>query len=117
MLSFLAAAVLLGLSQAQVPSLEDISPSGGPYDEIPRLGFGTWMLDDEKNATEAVAQAMVNGYRHFDCATAYQNQVSIGKGLAEGLKRTGLNRSEIWVSSKLWSTRLVFAQDLQRKLA
>lgn len=65
------------------------------------------MLDDEKNATEAVAMAMVNGYRHFDCATAYQNQVFVGKGLAEGLKRTGLNRSEIWVSSKLWSTRYV----------
>jgi len=48
---------------------------------------------------------MQNGYRHFDCATAYQNQVSIGKGLAEGLKRTGLNRSDIWVTSKLWSTR------------
>lgn len=65
------------------------------------------MLDDEKNATEAVAMAMVNGYRHFDCATAYQNQVAIGKGLAEGLRRTGLNRSDIWVSSKLWSTRCV----------
>jgi hypothetical protein len=105
--SLFAAAALLGLSQAQQPSKDDISPSGGPYDTIPRLGFGTWMLDDEKNATEAVAMAMVNGYRHFDCATAYQNQVAIGKGLAEGLKRTGLNRSEIWVSSKLWSTRLV----------
>lgn len=108
MLSFLAIAALVGLGSAQRLSLEDISPSGGPYETIPRLGFGTWMLDDEKNATEAVAMAMVNGYRHFDCATAYQNQVSIGKGLAEGLKRTGLNRSDIWVSSKLWSTRLVF---------
>ncbi|TID19088.1 aldehyde reductase [Venturia nashicola] len=105
MLSLLAFAALLGSAAAQQPSNEDISPSGGPYDVIPRLGFGTWMLDNEKNATEAVAMAMVNGYRHFDCATAYQNQVAIGKGLAEGLKRTGLNRSEIWVSSKLWSTR------------
>ncbi|RDI87949.1 hypothetical protein Vi05172_g1739 [Venturia inaequalis] len=105
MFSLLAFAALSGLAAAQQPSKVDISPSGGPYDVIPRLGFGTWMLDDEKNATEAVAMAMVNGYRHFDCATAYQNQVAVGKGLAEGLKRTGLNRSEIWVSSKLWSTR------------
>lgn len=109
MLPFLAlgTAFLGTLASAQQPSKDEISPSGGPYDTIPRLGFGTWMLDDEKNATEAVAMAMVNGYRHFDCATAYQNQVAVGKGLAEGLKRTGLNRSEIWVSSKLWSTRYV----------
>lgn len=69
------------------------------------LGFGTWMLNDPANATEAVASAIVAGYRHFDCATAYGNQVAIGKGLAEGLRRTRLNRSDIWVTSKLWSTR------------
>jgi diketogulonate reductase-like aldo/keto reductase len=105
MLSLCAVLTFLGLSNVQVATLEEVSPSDGPYDNIPRLGFGTWMLDDVHNATEAVAQAMVNGYRHFDNATAYQNQVAIGKGLAEGLKRTGLNRSEIWVTSKLWSTR------------
>jgi diketogulonate reductase-like aldo/keto reductase len=68
------------------------------------LGFGTWMLWD-KNCTEAVAQAIEAGYRHFDGATAYENQGCVGLGFKEGMKRTGLKRSDLWVTSKLWSTR------------
>ena len=93
-----------GLCQAQI-DLDQISPKYGPVNEIPMLGLGTWMLNDPKNGSEAVAQAIVNGYRHFDCATAYQNQEIVGKGIAEGLRRTGLNRSDLWITSKLWSTR------------
>ncbi|KAF2429297.1 Aldo/keto reductase, partial [Tothia fuscella] len=71
----------------------------------PMLGFGTWMLNDGKNCTEAVAQAVQAGYRHFGGAIAYQNQVCVRNGLREGMKRTGLRRSDLWVTSKIWSTR------------
>jgi len=105
MLSLVGAFALLGLASAQVATLEQISPKNGPVSEIPMLGFGTWMLNDDKNCTEAVAQAIQAGYRHFDGATAYSNQACVGNGLREGLKRTGLKREDLWVTSKLWSSR------------
>lgn len=71
-------------------------------DEIPLLGFGTWNLD-RSNATEAVSDALLAGYKHIDCAAIYGNEPLVGKGLAAGLKAAGLDRSEIWVTSKLWN--------------
>jgi alcohol dehydrogenase (NADP+) len=108
MLSLVATLALLGLTQAQgVATLDQVSPKNGPFNDIPLLGFGTWMLFD-KNCTEAVAQAIEAGYRHFDGATAYENQACVGQGLKEGMRRTGLKRSDLWVTSKLWSTRYNF---------
>lgn len=35
--------------------------------KIPKLGFGTWLIDNDEVAT-AVQQAAQIGYRHFDTA-------------------------------------------------
>ncbi|KAL8832889.1 MAG: hypothetical protein Q9170_004691 [Blastenia crenularia] len=69
---------------------------------IPLLGFGTWNLD-KSNASEAVSTALQVGYRHLDCATIYGNQKEVGKGIADGLNKTGLKRSDVWITSKLWN--------------
>ncbi|KAL8762008.1 MAG: hypothetical protein Q9184_001925 [Pyrenodesmia sp. 2 TL-2023] len=58
--------------------------------KIPSLGFGTWNID-KSNATEAVSAALQAGYRHIDCAKAYGNQKEVGKGIADGLKKIGLD--------------------------
>ncbi|KAL8692091.1 MAG: hypothetical protein Q9218_002820 [Villophora microphyllina] len=71
--------------------------------KIPYHGFGTWNLD-KSNVSEAVSAAIQTGYRHLDCATAYGNQKEVGKGIADGLKKTNLTRSDIWVTSKLWNS-------------
>jgi len=47
----------------------------------------------------------VNGFRHIDCAFMYNNQKEIGVGIKEGLKRTGLARSDLWITSKLGNDR------------
>lgn len=71
---------------------------------IPLLGFGTWNLKvDPSNTTAAVAKAIEVGYRHIDCAAAYGNQPAVGKGIAQGLATVGLERKDIWVTSKLWN--------------
>ncbi|KAL9042519.1 MAG: hypothetical protein Q9214_003756 [Letrouitia sp. 1 TL-2023] len=70
--------------------------------DVPLLGFGTWNLA-LSNASEAVSAAIQAGYRHIDAAAAYGNQKLVGKGIADGLKKTGLQRSDIWVTSKLWN--------------
>lgn len=63
---------------------------------IPQLGLGTWPLDDVE-AADAVAAAAEVGYRHFDTATKYGNEA----GVAEGMRRTGIARDELFVTTKL----------------
>ncbi|KAI1337277.1 aldo/keto reductase family protein [Xylariaceae sp. FL0016] len=70
--------------------------------KVPKIGFGTWQLETA-NASEAVKQAIVAGYRHIDCASSYWNEPLVGKGIAEGLAKTRLRREDIWVTSKLWN--------------
>lgn len=64
--------------------------------KIPKLGLGTWFIDDDKVA-EAVRQAVKLGYRHIDTAQAYGNEAGVG----EGVRSCGLKREEIFVTSKV----------------
>jgi alcohol dehydrogenase (NADP+) len=78
-------------------------PKGTPLNAIPRIGLGTARLRD--NTSEVIATAIVNGYRHIDAAYIYGNQKDVGLGIKEGLKRTGLSRKDLWITSKLWNDR------------
>lgn len=63
---------------------------------IPKLGLGTWMIDDP-DAAEAVVKAIEIGYRHIDTAQGYGNE----RGVGEGVRNCGLKRDEIFVTTKL----------------
>jgi 2,5-diketo-D-gluconate reductase A len=63
---------------------------------IPQVGLGTWPLDDAQ-AADAVAAAIEVGYRHIDTATKYGNEAGVG----EGIRRSGLPREELFVTTKL----------------
>lgn len=81
-------------------------PKGTPLDSPPILGLGTWGIElTGGNVTELIASAIETGYRHIDCAVYYANQKLIGPGIKEGLRRTGLSRSDLWITSKLWNDR------------
>jgi diketogulonate reductase-like aldo/keto reductase len=70
--------------------------------QIPVLGLGTWKAEPNLvgNAVEfAIAKA---GYRHIDCASIYGNQKEIGVALQKSSKK--VNRKEVFITSKLWST-------------
>ena len=45
--------------------------------EIPKLGLGTWFIDDA-DAADAVRAAVATGYRHIDTAQAYGNERVVG---------------------------------------
>ncbi|MFJ8025488.1 aldo/keto reductase [Streptomyces sp. NPDC096311] len=64
--------------------------------EIPKLGLGTWFIDDDK-AADAVRTAVEIGYRNIDTAQAYGNE----RGVGEGVRTSGVPRDELFVSSKL----------------
>ncbi len=64
--------------------------------EIPQLGFGVYQVPPEDTA-DAVATALEIGYRHIDTAEMYGNE----KGVGEAVARSGLDRGEVFVTSKL----------------
>ncbi len=64
---------------------------------IPILGFGTWQLVGP-DCSSAVEIALETGYRHIDTADAYGNHKEIGNVL----HASGLPRSDIFLTSKIW---------------
>ncbi|KAJ6004974.1 hypothetical protein N7540_012773 [Penicillium herquei] len=67
--------------------------------EIPAIGIGTWQDEDAQEA--AVLHAIRTGYRHIDTARCYGTEGAVGKAI----KRSGIERSEIFVTSKLWNNK------------
>ena len=63
---------------------------------VPKLGLGTWFIDDDK-AAKAVRDAVKVGYRLIDTAQAYGNE----RGVGEGVRTCGLPREELFVTSKV----------------
>jgi diketogulonate reductase-like aldo/keto reductase len=64
---------------------------------IPKIGFGTWLLDEGDECYNAVADALRIGYRHIDTARAYANEASVGRAVRD----SGIPREDIYVTSKL----------------
>ncbi|MFC6465122.1 aldo/keto reductase [Marinilactibacillus sp. GCM10026970] len=64
--------------------------------EIPVVGFGTWQSSEE-DAEQSVIWALEAGYRHIDTASAYKNEAGVGRGL----KKSGLKREDVFVTTKL----------------
>jgi len=64
--------------------------------EIPQLGFGVFQIKPE-DTVEAVTTALEVGYRHIDTAQMYRNEKEVGEAIA----KSGIDPSEIFVTSKL----------------
>ena len=66
--------------------------------KMPQFGLGLYMIPEGDVAYNSVKTALENGYRHFDCAHAYQNERSLGRAI----KDSGVERDSLWITSKLW---------------
>ena len=64
--------------------------------EIPQLGFGVFQIDPAETV-EATVAALEVGYRHIDTAEMYGNEKEVG----EAVRRSGIPREEVFVTSKL----------------
>ena len=70
--------------------------------QMPTLGLGTFRVENDDTCKEAVKHAIESGYRSIDTAKVYGNEEQVGQGIKEGLESTGLNREDIFVTSKLF---------------
>ncbi|AIT61918.1 2,5-diketo-D-gluconic acid reductase [Corynebacterium doosanense CAU 212 = DSM 45436] len=63
---------------------------------IPRLGLGTWLIPDA-SVPQVIRDAVALSYRHIDTAQAYGNE----RGVGEGVRTCGVDRSELFVTTKV----------------
>lgn len=77
--------------------------------KIPTPGFGTFLTPDGATCVEAVRTAIVAGYTHIDTAAVYGNEKSVG----EGIKESGIKRSDLFVTSKVWNTERGYDKTLK----
>lgn len=67
--------------------------------KMPVIGLGTFLLSPDE-ARNSVEEALKVGYKLIDTANMYLNERAVGKGI----KDSGIDRREIFVSAKLWPT-------------
>jgi len=77
-----------------VTAIPDITLSNGQT--IPQFGFGVFLVKPEETVA-AVSTALQVGYRHIDTAEMYGNEKEVGEAIA----RSGLDRGDVFVTSKL----------------
>ncbi len=76
--------------------------------DIPQLGLGVFQVKP-RDTVEAVSTALQIGYRHFDTAEMYGNEKEVGQAIAQ----SGIEPSEIFVTSKLNNNKHTFDDALR----
>lgn len=76
--------------------------------KAPQLGFGVFQIPDAETA-DAVAAALKAGYRSIDTAAIYKNEA----GVRQGMERSGVERGDIFLTTKLWNSEQGFDSTLK----
>jgi alcohol dehydrogenase (NADP+) len=76
---------------------------------MPQAAMGTFHSDNPDlmdKMEDIIVEAIRLGYRHIDCATAYQNEEVVGRAIARAIDTGLVNREELFVLSKLWNKHM-----------
>jgi methylglyoxal/glyoxal reductase len=76
---------------------------------IPRFGLGTFLSEVGEATKNSVLWALEEGYRHIDTARIYNNETDVGEAIWE----SGISRSEIFVTTKVWNDDQGYDKTLQ----
>jgi diketogulonate reductase-like aldo/keto reductase len=77
--------------------------------KIPQLGFGVFKVPDNETLQQALHTAVEAGYRSIDTAAVYGNEPGVGRFIRE----SGLPRSELFITTKLWNADQGYDRALQ----
>jgi len=105
------------MSQACATNVPSIKLNDGHLH--PAIGYGTYKVGvvpasassavavgstatDAVNPADCVSAALKLGYRFLDCAEFYANEKAVG----EGIVKSGIPRSELFIASKCWTTTI-----------
>ena len=76
---------------------------------MPQAAMGTFHSDNpdlEAAMEDIIIEAIRLGYRHLDCATAYQNEEVVGRAISKAIESSLVIREELFVLSKLWNKNM-----------
>lgn len=73
---------------------------------LPVVGLGTWGIKSD-DLINLIPTALDLGYRHIDTARKYSNEEGVGLGL----KKSGLPREDVFITTKLWITDFLRAKN------
>ncbi len=68
--------------------------------QMPWLGLGVWQANDGNEVEKAVGSAIDAGYKSIDTAAIYGNETGVGNAV----KNSNVDRSELFITSKLWNS-------------
>ncbi|WP_422104348.1 aldo/keto reductase [Winogradskyella sp.] len=77
--------------------------------KMPSLGLGVLFAKNNGEVENAVVSALNNGYRKIDTASGYGNEEGVGKGILE----SGIDRSDIFLATKVWNTEQGYDKTLK----
>ncbi|OBZ88061.1 4-dihydromethyl-trisporate dehydrogenase [Choanephora cucurbitarum] len=72
-------------------------------DKLPLVGFGCWKVSKE-DAEDVIYNAIKAGYRLFDGASDYGNEVEVGRGIKKAIEEGIVDRKDLFIVTKLWNT-------------
>lgn len=79
--------------------------------KMPMAGIGTFQLSPDE-AEASVTSALQCGYRLIDTANAYVNEKAVGRAI----KKSGVDRKEIFLETKLWPSFYEQADAVEKTL-
>jgi diketogulonate reductase-like aldo/keto reductase len=77
--------------------------------QMPQAAMGTFHSDNPdliEMMEDVIVEAIRLGYRHIDCATAYQNEEVVGKAIKRATREGLVSREELFVTTKLWNKNM-----------
>jgi len=70
--------------------------------KMPQLGMGVWKTNNS-GASQSVQWALKHGYKAIDTAKQYGNEAGVGDGLQKGFAENGLQRKDIFLTTKIFN--------------
>lgn len=77
--------------------------------KMPLVGFGVFEIPQEATA-RYVYDALEVGYRLIDTAQAYYNEEEVGDGIQQAIRKLGVRREDIFLTTKVWVTEFGYEQ-------
>lgn len=79
--------------------------------KIPQLGYGMYQIPADATGEQAILDAISAGYRHFDGASFYANEHTLGSAI----RKCGISREEFFIATKVWTDALKLGREGVRK--
>jgi diketogulonate reductase-like aldo/keto reductase len=79
--------------------------------KVPQLAFGMYTIPGNDEGETVLTNAISAGYRHFDGASYYKNEVTLGRAL----RKSGIPREQFFITSKVWNDSIKAGREAVRE--